>query len=278
MAGIFRSDLAVEQHERLGAGRLEGVSAEAHEEDGCRVETVEILDERGARELCKPTGRYITVSAARLLAREKAAFEMSAQLLARLLRGLLPSPGGLTLVAGLGNASMTPDSVGPLAAEYVIASRHLKAVGGFDYLSPVCVVRPGVLSATGIESAELVLSAAGRVSPAQVIAVDALVAASIERLCTTVQLSDSGIVPGSGVGNNRAALNRDTLGVPVIALGIPTVVDAASFSEREMAKGMFVTPRDIDDSVRTLSKLAGYAINLALHEQLSIADIDMLKA
>ena len=279
MTGKFRTDLAAEMRERAGASELEGVRSAEWESRGFAITRVDILDERGENVLCKPVGSYITVSAAALAERRPEAFSDGAETLAGLIRPLLPDPGSVTLVAGLGNAAMTPDAVGPLAAEYVIATRHLKdsmpdAVRG---LSPVCVTTPGVLGSTGIETAELLKAAASVARPAQVIAVDALAAASLDRLCGTVQLSDSGIVPGSGVGNNRAALNRETLGVPVIALGVPTVVDAASFSDDPAAKGMFVTPRDIDASVRSLSKLLGYAINLALHEGMTISDVDMLK-
>lgn len=280
MTGSFRTDLAVESRENLGAGELEGVRAEARDLRGFRVERVDILDERGADALCKPIGSYITMSARALAERRPEAFADAAETLAELIRPLLSGGGGLTLVAGLGNAAMTPDAVGPLAAEYVLATRHLKSAMPQDFagLSPVCVVRPGVLGSTGIESAELLKAACESVHPAQVIAVDALAAASLDRLCSTVQLSGAGIVPGSGVGNNRAEISRESLGVPVLSLGAPTVVDAAAFSDDAAAAGMFVTPRDIDASVRSLAKLIGYALNLALHDGLSISDIDMLKA
>ena len=279
MSGKFRTDLAVEQRERLGSGELAGVRAGEYESGGWRVERVDIIDERGAEALCKPIGSYITISARALLERRPEAFDNGAALLSKHIRELLPEPGALTLVAGLGNAAMTPDAVGPLAAEYIIATRHLKREqpDDFAFLSPVCVLTPGVLGSTGLESAEQLKAVCERVSPAQVIAIDALAAASLDRLCATVQLSNAGIVPGSGVGNNRAALSRKTLGVPVLALGVPTVVDAAAFCSEEAAKGMFVTPRDIDASVRSLAKLLGYAVNLALHDGLTIADVDMLK-
>lgn len=279
MTGKIRTDLAVEQHENLGSGELQGVRADAYETRGYEIERVDILDERGVESLCKPIGSYLTISARALTERRQDSFQNGAETLAGLIRSLLPQPGGLTLVAGLGNASMTPDAIGPLAAEYILATRHLKSAMPEDFagLSPVCCLRPGVLGSTGIESAEILRSVCERVQPAQVIAMDALAAASLERLCTTVQLTDAGIVPGSGVGNNRAALTGETLGVPVLALGVPTVVDLAAFTDEDSAKGMFVTPRDIDDSVHSLSKLLGYAVNLALHDGMTIADIDLLK-
>ena len=280
MTGKFRTDLAAEMRENAGSGELQGVRAGEWQTRGFDVTRVDILDERGAEKLCKPVGSYITISARALAERRPESFADGAQTLAELLRELLPKPGELTLVAGLGNAAMTPDAVGPLAVEYTLATRHLKRTmpQEFEGLSPVCAVRPGVLGATGIESAEMIKSVCERVAAVQVIAIDALAAASLDRLCATIQLTDAGIVPGSGVGNDRAALSSETLGVPVIAIGVPTVVDAAAFSDEEAAKGMFVTPRDIDASVRSLAKLIGYAVNLALHDGLTIADIDLLKS
>ena len=280
MTGKFRTDLACEQRENLGAGRLEGVSASAWSERGCGIARVDILDGRGSDALCKPIGAYITVTLPALAERRDGSFEDSVQELAELMRGLMGERSGLTLVAGLGNAVMTPDAVGPLAAEYVLATRHLKETMPADFagFSPVCVLRPGVLGSTGMESAEILLSVCERVKPERIIAVDALAAASLGRLCGTIQITDAGIVPGSGVGNNRAALTRETLGVPVLALGVPTVVDLAMFTDDEAARGMFVTPRDIDASVRSLAKLLGYAVNLALHDGLTVADVDLLKS
>ena len=256
----FRTDLAAEQRElTVGAGELKGVRAETQQRGGFDVTTVEILDEEGARSLCKPIGKYITLGLEPLMCRTSEAFEDAAELLAELIRGLLPADSGKgTLVAGLGNDEMTPDAVGPLAVNSVIAT--------------------GVLGTTGIESAELLRSACRAADPARLIAVDALASASLERLCRTVQLTDAGIVPGSGVGNDRAAVNQKSLGLPVLAIGVPTVVDASAFSDSPDAAGMFVTPRDVDASVRDVAKLIGYGINLALHDGLTVADIDMLKS
>ena len=265
----FRTDLAAEQRElTVGAGELKGVRAETQQRGGFDVTTVEILDEEGARSLCKPIGKYITLGLEPLMCRTSEAFEDAAELLAELIRGLLPADSGKgTLVAGLGNDEMTPDAVGPLAVNSVFA--------GFTTVS---AVKPGVLGTTGIESAELLRSACRAADPARLIAVDALASASLERLCRTVQLTDAGIVPGSGVGNDRAAVNQKSLGLPVLAIGVPTVVDASAFSDSPDAAGMFVTPRDIDASVRDVAKLIGYGINLALHDGLTVADIDMLKS
>ncbi len=278
----FRTDLAAEQRELTpDSGRLRGVRASEESRNGFDVTVVEILDEEGEKALCKPIGKYLTLGLEPLVGRASDAFEDAANLLADLIRELLgPDSGKGTLVAGLGNDEMTPDAVGPLAVNSVIATRHLKRGMPEDFagFSNVCAVKPGVLGATGIESAELLRSACSAADPARLIAVDALASASLDRLCRTVQLTDAGIVPGSGVGNDRAAVNKASLGLPVLAIGVPTVVDASAFSDSPNAAGMFVTPRDIDSSVRDVAKLIGYGINLALHEGLTIADIDMLKS
>ena len=143
-------------------------------------------------------------------------------------------------------------------------------ISGIHTPTPVSAVAPGVLATTGMESLELVRGAVRHVRPACVLAVDALAAAAPERLCRTFQLSDAGIVPGSGVGNRRSALDRGTLGVPVIAVGIPTVVDA------DPRAGLFLTPRDIDQRIRELGRLLGYGITLALQPSLTAADVTAL--
>lgn len=279
MYSSARTDLALEQRELIGSGgELPGVAAHEETCSGLTVTTIDILDERGADILCKPVGRYVTVELDSLLRRREASFSDAAQLIADQLRALLPDGGGCTLVAGLGNAAMTPDAVGPLSLDSVLATRHLKKQLPEDFAAfgEVCAVRPGVLGTTGLETAELLRSVCSAVSPARILAVDALASSSLERLCRTVQISNAGIVPGSGVGNDRAELCERTLGAPVIAIGVPTVVDAANFSRDEAARGMFVTPRDIDASVRDISKLIGYAIDLALHSGLTVEDIDTL--
>ena len=278
----FRTDLAAEQRElTAGAGELKGVRADTQTRGGFDITTVEILDADGEKALCKPIGKYVTLGLEPLMCRTSEAFEDAAELLAELIRSLLPSDDGKgTLVAGLGNDEMTPDAVGPLAVNSVIATRHLKRGMPEDFaaFTTVSAVKPGVLGATGIESAELLRSACRAADPARLIAVDALASASLDRLCRTVQLTNAGIVPGSGVGNDRAAVNQKSLGLPVLAIGVPTVVDAAAFSDSPDAAGMFVRPRDIDASVRDVAKLIGYGINLALHDGLTVADIDMLKS
>ena len=285
-----RTDLALEESERRGGG-IDGVSEQTSDEQGFHLTRVSVLDERGAESLCKPIGEYITLEFTPLLRREENSFEICAGILARELRSLLGElpEGACVLAAGLGNEYITPDAIGPWAMDSVLVTRHLTSLPEFASFRPVAAVRSGVLGTTGVESAQLIAMLCRELSPAAVIAVDALASLSTERLCRTVQLSDAGIVPGSGVGNAREALSRETLGVPVIAVGVPTVVDATAIAA-ELASaagvevepkalpqtGLIVTPRDIDRLARDAAKLVGYSIDLALHPGLTAADIDML--
>lgn len=280
----IRTDLAVEQRELVRGSveattELPGVRAVEEDRRGFKVTTVDILDDEGSAALCKPVGKYITIDLDALIRRTENSFDEAATLLSEVLREMLGGNiGGSTLVAGLGNSAVTPDAIGPLAVDSVVATRHLKQQMPQDFaqFSEVAAVRPGVLGTTGIESAQLLSSVCGSLSPTRIIAVDALASASLDRLCRTVQISDAGIVPGSGVGNDRAELCERTLGAPVIVVGVPTVVDASVFTDDESAKGMFVTPRDIDSSVKDMAKLIGYGINLALHDGMTLGDVDML--
>jgi spore protease len=288
-----RTDLAVEAREIWQESAAEketppGVDVQEETISGFPVTTVKIVNEQGAKELCKPVGTYVTVETDVYLRREDNTFSIGAQVLAQQLRALLQlKPGDTVLLAGLGNAAVTPDAVGPLTARHTLATRHLTASmpERFSAFRSVSVIETGVLGTTGVESAELLKSICGGVEPDCVIAVDALASRSLDRVCRTVQLTDTGIVPGSGVGNSRAALNREALGVPVVAVGVPTVVDAATLAadltgaprpQEGPAASMIVTPRDIDAVVRDISRLLGYAVNLALHDGLTVQDVDML--
>ena len=275
-----RTDLAVEAHRvRAGAGRLEGVEVRETDRSGFHVTTVEVRSPAASKELCKPIGVYHTVTLDPVLRREETAFSSAAELISGLVGELLPKNGDFSaLVVGLGNRAITPDAVGPHTMESVLATRHLRAQPNdlFPELRPVCVLSPGVLGTTGIEAARMVQAVVADLCPDVVIAVDALACSEPERLCRTIQITDTGITPGSGVGNDREALKRESLGVPVIAVGVPTVMDIRTVSDSKALEGLFVTPRDIDTTVSDFSKLAGYAINLALQPELSIADLDLL--
>ena len=290
-----RTDLALEAKElweesAQQTARLEGVAAFTETREGFLTETVEILDERGEKALGKPVGRYVTLTMDGLARREEGAFPRAARAvggeLARLMDGV---PGrGLVLVVGLGNRAITPDAIGPKVHEHTLVTRHLveQIPEHFGAFRPVASLSAGVLGATGMESGELVQAVCRRLKPACVVAVDALASRSLKRLCRTVQLSDTGIAPGSGVGNHRWALDRASLGVPVLAVGVPTVVDASTLAadllgQEELpplgeGRDLLVTPKDIDSQVDDLAKVIGYGISLALQPGLDIADLDML--
>lgn len=275
-----RTDLAVEAHRvRAGAARLEGVEVRETDRSGFHITTVEVRSPAASKALCKPAGVYHTVTMEPVLRREEEAFSSAVGLLSELISDLLPKQDRFSaLVVGLGNRAITPDAVGPNAMESVLATRHLPAQNAelFSAFRPVCVLSPGVLGTTGIEAARMVRAVAADLRPDAVIAVDALACSEPERLCRTIQISDTGITPGSGVGNHRKALDRETLGVPVIAVGVPTVMDIRTVSDSDALAGLFVTPRDIDTTVSDFSKLVGYAINLALQPELTIQDLDLL--
>ena len=294
-----RTDLALEAKELWTESaeketKLEGVRARDSLREGYQVTTVDILDEQGASSLGKPVGSYVTVQLEALARREEDAFGRAARAIAAELNGLLKLPEEATcLVVGLGNRAITPDAIGPGVADHTMVTRHLveQAPEHFGSFRPVAALAAGVLGTTGVESGELVKAVAEKIRPGCIIAVDALASRSMDRVCTTVQLANTGIVPGSGVGNHRAALNRETLGVPVIAVGVPTVVDAGTLAADILAEagqegldpealagagdGLMVTPRDIDQRVADLVKVIGYGINLALQPGLTIEDVDL---
>lgn len=287
---VQRTDLAAEAQElwqqRAGeTAELPGVRGEDREVKGFAVHTVTVEDEQGASALGKPVGSYVTLELDGLLRREEDAFSRGVEALAELLRPMLPE-GGEALVVGLGNRAITPDLLGPLSAERTLVTRHLveQIPEHFGAFRPVAALTPGVLALTGVESGQLVAAAVEHLRPACVIAVDALASRSVERLCRTVQLADTGIIPGSGVGNHRMALNRESLGVPVIAVGVPTVVEASTLvmdllgrEDGEVTgQGLFVTPREIDSRVDDLAKVIGWGISMALNPALTMEDLDLL--
>ena len=283
-----RTDLALEAHElwRQNVGERPGVTTREHDAFGYGVTVVEVSEPAAARALGKPMGTYITLDLRPYWAHAEDALERAATAVGAELRSLIPG-AKTALVVGLGNDAMTPDAIGPQVAEHVLVTRHLMRDEAFASLTAVSVLVPGVLGRTGMEAAETIRGAVRTVRPDVLIAVDALASRSLERVCTTVQLSDTGIVPGSGVGNRRRALNRATLGIPVIAVGVPTVVDvhtlALDILEEAGAAdidpavlrgrgGVMVTPRDIDAQIRELSRVVGYGVDLAL-QPLSYAEL-----
>ena len=281
-----RTDLAVEQTEALDTQ-----SGIAVKERGKAFRITEIIidsDEHGAV-IGRGRGRYLTLESADL---HHATPQLRAQAteLAAELRQFIPD--GAVLIAGLGNADITPDAIGPETAGRVLATRHLRReladpapdTAFLRELRQVSVLANGVLGQTGIETAELIAALRQTVAPACVIAIDALACSDLRRLGTTVQISDAGISPGSGVRNSRAELSQRTLGVPVIAVGVPTVVDLHTIV-RQAADGavdlqhvpnMMVTPRNIDELLHHAARLLALSLNLALHPQLSFEDAEAL--
>ena len=286
-----RTDLADELYEL--SQPVEGIERSRRRLHGLDVTSVAVNTADAAERLGKPRGRYVTIDISPLAEHEEGSFENSVAAICAELRALLPDCGGKpVLVVGLGNRAVTPDAVGPLAADKVLATRHLleNLPDQFGMLRPVTVITPGVLGTTGIETGEIVSGILRKVPHAAVIALDALAARREMRLCRTVQLADTGVSPGSGVGNTRFPLDSETLGVPCIALGVPTVVDTATLtadvldeegisydydSLREKHNGMFVTPKDIDVLSAQCARAIGYGINTALQPELSLADIDL---
>lgn len=291
----FRTDLALEAVE--AAGNTKTIEKSRHvrqserELEGFHVTEVNILSIDAEKEIGKPRGRYLTFELDALLRREEDAFPRACRALSSLLRGLLPENKGPILVVGLGNRMITPDAIGPQAAAHIIATRHLveQAPEIFASWRPVSALAPGVLGQTGVETGEVVCGVLEKVKPAAVIAIDALAAGRLSRLLRTVQLSDTGITPGAGVGNARSKLNKDTLGVPVIAVGVPTVVDGGTLAHEitdqlggetcealeDLSRPVMITTRDIDREVADISRMIGYSVNMALHPQLSVEDIDL---
>lgn len=282
---LSRTDLAVETAEELSSSRDifspgTGVTRTESLHCGCPVTRIRVATDAGASLLGRPPGTYVTVDLRPLLSRQEPLLPRAAACLSRELRALLPPGEGTALVVGLGNSAMTPDAVGTAALEHLLVTRHLLQAmpRQFAGLRPVASLRPGVLSATGVETLELIRGAAAHIRPAVVIVIDALAARSRHRLCATVQLSDTGLTPGSGVGNHRKAVNARTLRLPVVAVGVPTVIDGAALCGDEDAapSGLFVTPQDIDRRIRDMGALLGTAITLALQPTLTAADVTAL--
>lgn len=281
-----RTDLAMEERElwQQSAGyttQLPGVKARETSGKGITTTWVEILDDRGVKALHKPVGSYVTLELDRSVLRSPEGFARAASRLGRVLSGMLPD--GQALVVGLGNASVTPDAIGPRALDHLLVTRHMGR--SLPTLRPVSAIAPGVLGTTGLESVEVVRGVVERSDPRCVIVLDALASRNPERVCTTLQLTDTGIVPGSGVGNSRSAFNRETLGVPVFAVGVPTVVEAATYvhdalerhgcssAQSEPGGSMVLIPKDIDAQVSRISRLLGFGVSLALHRGMSVEDV-----
>ncbi len=271
-----RTDIALERHELLKDNKCEGVFFQKQENEKSVITTIEILDERGEKALGKPKGKYITIDLPEF-SHESELLDSRLTAISQSIKDLLP-PNALTvLVAGLGNESITPDALGPLCAKQIFSTRHIENGMekdlGLPNLRPVAAVSTGVLGQTGIETAEYIKGIVDFIKPDAVIVIDALASRKLSNLGKTIQLSNTGITPGAGVGNYRKTIDKSTLGVPVISMGVPTVVDGKTIvhdltgnTENVLieADEMMVTPRDIDTVIQRAAKLLALSINCAL--------------
>ncbi len=285
-----RTDLAVELNEKLSkkSGSLKGVIVrEFNDSDtSIKVTEIRITDEQGAMAIGKPQGSYITIEARNISGASEVYKKKTSDILTQYIKKLLDdntkgSKKRTLLIAGLGNRDITSDSLGPLVVEGLDVDYHINKAEGDG---GICAIIPGVMADTGLETADIIKGIAKQVKPSAVIAIDALAARNISRLNTTIQLSDRGINPGSGVGNHRVGINEDNIGCPVLAIGVPTVIDAFTiavdlvsplmeqcsaqekqdfFSEIYKAgiSDMYVTPKAIDTDIWNISEVISGAVN-----------------
>lgn len=315
------TDLALEIAENI-CNSPDGIDVKKEE---CKLENtyltvVEITNAKGAEQMGRPIGTYITLESEFIKENDIEAHEKLIEILSKKIKKLCPKNLKTTLVIGLGNLHITPDSLGPKAIDKILVTRHIKDTVPDDInnsVASVAALAPGVMGMTGIETVEVVKGVTDRVKPDLVIAIDALAARKVSRVNSTIQLSNTGVAPGAGVGNKRKTLNKDSLGVPVIAIGVPTVVDAATMANdtiekvidallKESKKGssfynmlkdtaeeekynlikdvldpytenMFVTPKEVDAVVENIVNIIANSINIALHPGININDINKYK-
>lgn len=283
----IRTDLALEATQQLTKTTpVEGITKTEYQKANLNITEIIVETDSAAQNLGKPKGKYITIQSELSLENHPDNFNERVDILAEEINKLCGSKENI-LVIGLGNKSITPDSLGPDVADQTFATRHIKQLAqdvDTSDLSTVSVIKTGVLGNTGIESSETVRAICNMLKPSTVIAVDALACSEISNLGTTIQLCDTGISPGSGVENARKELSEQTLGAKVIAIGVPTVVDMQTISEyvfdtpapnKEM-NNMMVTPRSIDKLIMRVSRLIAMGINRAFQPNLSIEDITSL--
>ncbi len=311
-----RCDLAIEAHEMLAAGSSEdfsirGVTVESSDEEGyIKVTRVNVDSEDGSMQLGKPIGRYITIEMpARFYGQQEIYEQMCrrcAKELSNIIEGKLRGEDDTVLVVGLGNRNITADALGPKVISSLMITRHLRKYIPDEIdegIRPLCAIAPGVLGTTGMETEEIVRALAQQIQPKMVVVIDALCSGRVERINTTIQITDTGITPGAGVGNKRKTINMQTLGVPVVAIGVPTVVDAATIaaagidvamknnigsfsgSERDRYEqirtaiepefgNMVVAPKDVDSIIDDISSVIANGINISMHKGITLKDVD----
>ena len=282
----IRTDLAVEMIDEDASSLPKGIKRKLRKSSACSITEIIVTDEVAGLRIGKPRGRYITIETDRLSASPQDFDEQVCNIADEIVS--LKGEGRTTaLVAGLGNSDITPDALGPLVISQIIATRHLhdELPEGHELrrLNKVSAIAPGVLGQTGIEAAEIIRTLCAEVKPDFVIVIDALACSDISRLGSTIQLSNSGISPGSGVQNRRKELSEATLGVPVIAIGVPTVVDMHTIVENitgnppdKHLPNLMVTPRDVDKLIERTARLLAFSINKAVQPNLTIEDITAL--
>lgn len=260
-----RSDLAVELNSRIKDS--EGIISKIEKFGIITVTHIKVTNHKGAKALGKPMGSYINIDIPDLLYHGGEYKELTEIIVSELKS--LPFCSGDVLVAGLGNRNVTPDALGPKVAEKTLATRHLspylKEQTGLSNLKNVSVIQPGVLGQTGVETLEIIKGVIASCGAKALLVIDSFAAAKPSRLGTTIQLCDSGISPGSGVGNNRKEISPATVGIPVIAIGVPTCLDAALFGANSKNKSpMIVTPREIDLLIDRAASVISTAVNCFL--------------
>ena len=320
----IRTDLAVEAKEiyesenKNSKNRIPGVSVKEYTESDIKVTDVTILDEAGEKAMGKPKGTYITIDMPKFTHYDSGIMENVSRVLSKSISNITNLDDSMTaLVVGLGNWNITPDAVGPKVISKLMITRHLKELvpDSIDEgIRPVCGIAPGVLGITGIETGEIIRAVADKIKPNLIICIDALASRKMDRVNSTIQIGNTGISPGSGVGNKRMEISERTLGIPVIAIGVPTVVDAATMANdtidlviddlvkqsREGSEfysmiknidkeekqrliqevlnpyvgGLMVTPKDIDMVIDSVSKIIATGINLALQPALELDEIN----
>jgi len=323
-----RTDLALEARELFkeqelkggirGINEPPGVEIENDGNDDIKITRVKVTSPTGEASIGKPMGNYVTLEVPGLKENDQDLFEETCKALAKeLVKIVRLGPKSTVLIVGLGNWNVTPDALGPKVVSSVMVTRHL-----LEYVPeqvdegvrPVCAVAPGVLGITGIETGEIIKGIVDKIRPDAIIAIDALASRKMDRVSTTIQIADTGISPGSGVGNKRMELSQKTLGIPVIAIGVPTVVDAATMANdtidmlidsmiKEAGQGtefynmlksidreekyqliqevlrpylgdLIVTPKEIDDIIERVSKVIANGLNIAIHEGITLSDVN----
>lgn len=257
----IRTDIALESHELLNPKHRKGITVNRWKKDSIEITKVEVVDEDGKKAIGKPIGKYFTVNLPEF-SHESELIDIRLEIITKIIRELIPQEAETFLVAGIGNEHITPDALGPLCAKKIFSTRHFEKFTEISQhlpdLNPVSSISTGVLGQTGIETSEYIGGIVKLVNPDLVIIVDALASSKLLSLGKTVQISDTGISPGSGVGNYRKRIDKSSLGVPVISVGVPTVTD---FKYND---SMIVTPKDIDMIISRAANLLALGINCAL--------------